>query len=304
MTTASPLLARSTEHPALPGLDQIGKRVARGLRSVFADLGYPQAQLVCADVQIIPYGDWRAAQPAIIGLCRFHMKPMKGSVLMASPAALIGGLVDLFYGGTGGGTGAGTGAGTGKRQATDHGLSLAEMRLLSRMGEAVASVLDASWGSIAPVTTTLAAVKTDASDVALTKDDAFVAVQHFALSGDTLGPATLAFVYPVAALRPFDAVFDAAVRDAAPPIDPIWRGRMADAAMRIRLPLRTIFARPELPVARLLGLTVGDVIPLTLPDHIPVTVAGRLFAHASVGESSGRAAVRIEKIVEGSNFHE
>jgi hypothetical protein len=35
-----------------------------------------------------------------------------------------------------------------------------------------------------------------------------------------------------------------------------------------------------------------------------VTVAGRLFAHASVGDSNGRTAIKIERIEEGSIVYE
>jgi flagellar motor switch protein FliM len=292
MTMVSPLLAQPCEHVALPGLDQIGERVARGLRNVLVALGHAAPQLVYTDAQITPYADWRAAQTLVAGICRFQMTPIKGHVLMVCPAPLIASLVDLFYGGTG------------SSDAVNRGLGLTETRLLSRIGEATTGVLDASWNMIVPVVTTLIGTETETAHVALTKDDAPVAVQRFSLSGGVEPPATIAVVYPVAALRPFDALFNPAVPATKPLIDPIWQGRMAEAAMGVRLPLRTIFARPELPVSRLLALQVGDVIPLTLPDRIPVTVAGRLFAQASVGEASGRVAIRIEKIVEGSHFYE
>ena len=48
--------------------------------------------------------------------------------------------------------------------------------------------------------------------------------------------------------------------------------------------------------ADLLALRPGDVIPISLPQHIPLTVAGRLFAHGTLGEADGRAAIRISRI--------
>ena len=63
-------------------------------------------------------------------------------------------------------------------------------------------------------------------------------------------------------------------------------------------------ASEELPLGRLLNLKAGDVIPICLPSHIPVTVAGRLFAQGTVGEANGRAAICIEKIEQGSLTYE
>ena len=65
---------------------------------------------------------------------------------------------------------------------------------------------------------------------------------------------------------------------------------------QVCLPVRSILARPELPLSRIMTLQPGDVIPLTMPRNVPLTVAGRLFAHGTIGESNGRAAIRIESI--------
>ena len=75
-------------------------------------------------------------------------------------------------------------------------------------------------------------------------------------------------------------------------IDPDARDRMIAALMQVCLPVRSVFVRPEMPIARLLALRPGDVIPISLPQHIPLTVAGRLFAHGTLGEADGRAAIR------------
>ena len=47
------------------------------------------------------------------------------------------------------------------------------------------------------------------------------------------------------------------------------------------------------------GIEVGDIIPLTMPRHVPVTVAGRSFAVGSIGEANGNAAIMIEHIEKG-----
>ena len=87
-------------------------------------------------------------------------------------------------------------------------------------------------------------------------------------------------------------------------IDPVWRGKLSDAVMHVQFPVRSIFARPELSAAKLVTLQAGDIIPVCLPSHLPVTVAGRLFAHGTVGEAGGRAAIRIKNIAQGSDQNE
>jgi len=71
---------------------------------------------------------------------------------------------------------------------------------------------------------------------------------------------------------------------------------MRAAAMRIRLPARTILAHSDISFQRLLTLAPGDILPLLLPTQIPLTVAGHVFAHGSLGEANGRTALLIEKM--------
>ena len=74
---------------------------------------------------------------------------------------------------------------------------------------------------------------------------------------------------------------------------------MNKALRDVRLPVRSVLARPEISLVKLLSLEVGDIIPLTMPRHVPVTVAGRSFAVGSIGEANGNAAIMIEHIEKG-----
>ena len=49
-------------------------------------------------------------------------------------------------------------------------------------------------------------------------------------------------------------------------------------------------------------LAPGDFIPVCLPTRVPVTVAGRLLAHGTIGEANGRAAIKIDKLEHGAVF--
>ena len=80
---------------------------------------------------------------------------------------------------------------------------------------------------------------------------------------------------------------------------------------RFRVVLRSLRReqnRPRGPdhiqLAMELTLQPGDIIPVCLPNLVPVTVAGRVFARGSVGESNGRTAIKIERIEEGSASYE
>jgi flagellar motor switch protein FliM len=67
----------------------------------------------------------------------------------------------------------------------------------------------------------------------------------------------------------------------------------------IRLPARTVLARPNLSLADLMQLKAGDIIPVTISRSVPLIVGDRIVAHGSIGDQDGRAAFQIEKLAQG-----
>lgn len=294
-TEATPvsLLRERSETPRFPGLERIGARFERGLLSVITALSGGAASVTRNPAQITDFGGWRSEQTSFGALCRYQLTPIKGSMVLAIPPALILQMVDLFYGGTGI-----------VSMAAREAFTDAESRYLTRLGEQCLPLLTTAWADIAALTPTLIGIETDIASAKFGKDSDLIVVQSFAVQIGDGKAATVACLYPIAALRPIAALSDAPQPEAAPPSDPIWRDRLSEAVLEVRLPMRSIFARPELPLGQLLSLKAGDVIPVCLPNHIPITVAGRLFAQGTVGESGGRAAIKIEKIEQGSLNHE
>ena len=78
--------------------------------------------------------------------------------------------------------------------------------------------------------------------------------------------------------------------------DPIWQARLARRLEEVRLPVKTVLARPNLKMSELMALKPGDVIPIQIARNLPLIVGDRVFAHGTVGEQDGVAAFMIEKL--------
>jgi flagellar motor switch protein FliM len=278
--------------PRFPGLDRIGHRISNGLKDALVCFGVADALVAQAGVDIMPFGQWRHDHAGLQALCRFQLKPLKGSALLAVPARSVCQMVDSFYGG----------AGDVSEEKAE--FSASELRYVARIGDACLPLLRAAWTETLEIRPILAEVSTDAARIMLAKEKDQVVVQTFHVKASSMKPFALEFIYPVASLKSVPSLIALPQEEEEATIDPVWAERLNDAVMQVRLPMRSIFARPEMPLSRLLTLQAGDVIPVCLPNHIPVTVAGRLFAQGSVGESSGRAAIRIEKLEQGFMDHE
>jgi flagellar motor switch protein FliM len=276
IATADPqpmsLLRQPRNEESFPALDRVAQQFSRGLKDYLATLDFGDGSMEPPTSHGMPFSHWQAMRGTDM-LFQFRLQK-KLSILIAVPLPMLLGLVDMFYGGGG--------AQSGARDA----LTAAELRFADRLAGQFAAMLAASWTGTRPV---LGGVELSSEAKPFCAAQEAVLVQNF-WSGN------IACVYPLAALRSELG----AGEDAAPQApDAEWSARVNAAALSIRLPVRTIFARPKISVAKLMSLQPGDIIPLMLPQFVPVTVGGRHFAQGNVGEASGRVAIKIENMQQG-----
>ncbi len=67
--------------------------------------------------------------------------------------------------------------------------------------------------------------------------------------------------------------------------------------MGVKFPVRSVLAEPVIPLAQLLSLKVGDVIPVGLGHDVPVMVGADRLGTGTVGTSNGHAAIKLTSIV-------
>ncbi|WP_194953206.1 FliM/FliN family flagellar motor switch protein [Sphingopyxis solisilvae] len=283
---ASLLLRKAEGSYAFPALDSVAVQFARSLRDLIRALGAPTVQVERGETATISFADWAAASaPAIFW--RYHAPPLKGPLLLAAPRPLLLQLVDIFYGGKG--------APAGEREE----LTDAEDRFAARLGRDMGLQLAAAWRGKLGLEPELDCVTCDAAKLAAVRADDELFVQRFVLRGAPFEGRTISCAYPLAALRGIAGAEPATEIPGA--ADPAWASALHKTLREVRLPVRSVLARPEISLVKLLALEVGDIIPIGMPRHVPVTVAGRSFALGSIGEANGNAAIMIEHIEKGPN---
>lgn len=274
----------SEDVAAYVGLDRVGERFARGMTDMFEGFGVEAAKVRFLGTEALNVASWRQSHTDIALGATFQLKPFKGKMGIAFPAALVFQLVDLFFGGDG------------EVEAIDREFSAAENRFIARIADHTGALLRPCWAGIADVEASLASIDIDAKKLGVGRASDQLFVQRFSVSGGLLAERQVECLYLASALRHADKLQSQDEDDSPEPVDPACRDRMMMSVSQVCLPVRSILARPELPLSRIMTLQPGDVIPLTMPRSVPLTVAGRLFAHGTIGESNGRAAIRIESI--------
>ena len=73
-----------------------------------------------------------------------------------------------------------------------------------------------------------------------------------------------------------------------------WVEQLRRLGREVRLPVRTVLARPVLSAGEVARLAVGDVIPIRTPDRVALLSGRHKLAFGSLAECDGHAAVRLD----------
>ena len=273
----------------LTGLERMGEKLARAFKDMIEPFARARAQVPVPTLETMAFEDWSAAQPAFSSLSHLRMRPLKGGMLIALDANFIGALVETFYGGTS----------ASPRAHKGHEFTASEDLLLKRLRNRLVEILAEHWAPLAEIEFSLAVHETNPAHLGFVRSEDPVVVQSFAVSAGAV-TSVIQFVYPLASIRPIEARMASKVHDDDEhKANDAWRQRLSHALAHVRLPVRSVLARPEISVAELLALKVGDVIPIQLAPRTPLLAGQRRIAEGVIGEQDGRAAMMIEQVGNG-----
>lgn len=269
----------------MTGLERMGEKVARAMRPAIEPIARARVTVTCEPLELRTFQEWQNEQPDFSALTLYRLRPLKGGMLVQIDANFIASLVEVFYGGT-------PGANV-KRKPGD--FTASEELLLNRLLEKIAAILASHWNDVTPVELAFGTRETNVAHLPFLRGDEMVVVQKFTVSAG-IAPTVIPVVYPLSMLRPIEEKLEARVQDEDLAANQDWRWRLSQALSQVSLPVRSVLARPEISVAELLSLKVGDVIPINLQPRTPLLAGARRIADGVIGEQDGRAALMIEKV--------
>lgn len=262
-------------------LQHVSARLARSLRGVWEPLLRREVRSFAEPLGVQRFADYRVERgDALAAWVPLAMSPANGAAWLVLDGGFVLELLDLFFGGTGGVT-----------QPLPAEFSPAAEAMATRVAALVAGPLGAAWEPLTPASFTPGPV-VPAADV--DAEDAVI-VTRFGVATGAAKPVFVDIVYSVAALKPHGASLTGKVLDKAEP-DPAWRNSLTRAAMQVRFPVRSVLAEPVVPLATLMELKAGDVIPISIDANVPVMVGRDRLGCGTVGTANGRAAIRLTSL--------
>ncbi len=270
---------------SLSGMDRIGERVARQLRVVLENITGAKPNLTTQSAEMVNYDLWSAMAPNFCSLSTYKLHPLKGSILVKLDAGMISAMVERFYGGSG------------TRPAAERKeFTRSEDRIRAKLSDEAMKAVIAAWADLLPMEMSLVSREHDPQALVFADANDQLLSQTFTLDMGKNSEWTIELMFPLVALRQLEPLLATNAPDEIHMKDPLWQARLARQMGGIRLPAKTVLARPTLTLNELLNLKNGDVIPVTIERYLPLLMGNRVLAQGTLGEQSGRAAFMIEKI--------
>ncbi|SEJ76370.1 flagellar motor switch protein FliM [Sphingobium sp. AP50] len=271
----------------LSGLDRLGEKLGRRIRALIEPIAGVRPLVTAQDTRVLEFGAWTAEVPAFCSLSIYRLLPLKGQMLLRMDAAMISTLVDCFYGGIG------------NRPLPMRGeFTPTEDRLIARLADTITARMVETWTDILPLEQGLILRESAVGYAAAAQPGDQMVLQRFIVSITRDQEWPIDLLFPLSALRVIEALTGTNMPTDEEHRDPVWQARIARRMRDIRMPARTVLARPNLSLADLMELKVGDVIPVTIGRSLPLIVGNRIVAHGTIGEQDGRAAFQIEKLAQ------
>ncbi len=275
----------------LPVLEAINERIGRSLRTALERLLDRPVEVAVQPVEQIAYQDFIAALEQPTNLNLLEMGSLQGQALLVCEPALLLGMTDLLFGGSGHGS-----AGLDGRRD----FSATELRIIQRVVGLFIDACAAGWEPVHALSLTHRRCETLARFAVIAQPQAMVCSMAFEVrAGESAGRMVLCL--PVAAIEPVRRALAAAEDDAVRARSPRWQDHMARRIQTAEVTLSAEFAHASATVADLLRLKPGDFIELDLKPTVTACVDEIPFFECRYGVSNKRYAIRIQSFLAARN---
>jgi len=271
----------------LPTLESINDRFARLLRRGFFNFMRRSPEVSVGPVRAIKYSEFVRSLASPANLNIVSIKPLRGNALVVFEPTLVFLVVDSLFGGDG----------RFHTRIEGREFSQTEMRIIQRMLQVVLDEYQKAWREVCPLTFEYVRSEMHAQFASIATPTEIVVTIKFNIEFGAAGGA-FHFCVPYAALEPIRDVLGRATQgDQAGP-DRRWAPLLSRQVQAAEVELSAHLATLMVSVERLLGLKVGDVLPVDIPPIVIAQVDNVPIFECGLGSVNGQRALRIERILQ------
>ncbi len=251
----APVLGSASANPLgdLQALGQVNQRFARLLRTLFEPLLRQAVKVAAEPIAVERFDAYLTARGSeLSSVTMIGMAPLSGQAMLVLDGALTFRLVDLYFGGPG----------LAPNPMPAEFTPTAEA-MIARIATGFSERLAGAWGELAEIAFQPGRTEANPAMLAHIDGEDRVVRTRFLLTVGEARPIQIDLLYPAASLKPIAAILSSKVQSRRQAADPTWTGSLARAVMNVKLPVRSVLAEPVIPLAQLMTLKPGDIIPIS-----------------------------------------
>lgn len=265
----------------MPTLEMINERFARYTRISMFNMLRRSADVAVGGVQVMKFGEYVHSLYVPTSLNLVKIKPLRGTALFILDAKLVFKLVDNFFGGDG-------------RHAKIEGREFTptELRVVRMVLDQAFIDLKEAWQAIMSVNFEYinSEVNPAMANIVGPSEAVVVSTFHIELDG---GGGDLHVTMPYSMIEPVREMLDAGFQSDLDDQDERWSKALREDVLDVEVPLSVTVARREIRLRDILGMQVGDVIPVELEDQLTMRANGVPSFKVKLGTHKGHLALQV-----------
>ena len=266
----------------MPTLEMVNERFARLWRIGLFNLIRRSAELSVRGIELVKFGDYLHSLyvPTNLNLIRF--KPLRGTGLVVFEPTLVFTVVDNFFGGDG-------------RYPTrieGREFTPTEMRVIQLMLKQLFTDLKEAWGPVMGVDFDYINSEINPHFANIVSPREYVVVSKFHVELDG-GGGDIHITLPYSMLEPIRELLDAGIQSDRMDDDGTWAQMLREQLDNSEVEISSVLASRRMSLRELSHLKVGDILPIDMPNQIPVCVEGIPVFTGQFGISNEHNAVKI-----------
>jgi flagellar motor switch protein FliM len=275
----------------MPTMEVINERFARNIRIGLFNFIRKSPEVSIGGIKVQKFSAFLREIVVPTNFNIVNVRPLRGSGLIVCDPSLVFAVIDALFGGVG------------KYHTRIEGrdFSPTELRVIMRLVEVICAEYKKAWTGIYPVELEYQRSEMQPQFASIATPSEVVVATNFTLEiGETTG--SVHFCVPYSTLEPIrDVLYSTIQGDSVEP-DRRWVNLLKHQIQDAEVELVAELAHAGATVEQLLSFKPGDFIELDLDPMIQAKVAGVPVFDAHYGTSNNRYAVKIDRLLTGSNL--
>ena len=276
----------------MPTMEIVNERFARNLRVGLFNFIRRSPEISVGPVTVQRYSAFLRELAVPTNFNIVAIRPLRGSGLIVCEPALVFGVIESLYGGTG------------KFQTRIEGrdFSATEQRVINRLVNVITEEYKKAWTGIYPLELDYQRSEMQPQFANVATPSEIVISTSFQLEiGEITG--AVHFCIPYATLEPIRDVLYSSTQGDSLEVDRRWVNVLTQEIQAAEVVLVAELATADATVEQLLAMKAGDFIELDRKPRIQATIDGVPIFECQYGTHNAKYALKIERSLRGNDFN-